>query len=664
MEFREIKGFGEKRIALMKEAGFDSPADLLTYFPARYIDTAHLTDLNAACEGDRVVILASSAEKPKYARIRKTLGVVKAKFVYDGKTVWCSWFNQPYMVKNVIPDRYYYICGKLKKFKSTFEIVAPTLLPFDGNENRVVPVYRPIGKVSGKLVGEAVSKALERVKVEGYIPPVVAEKYGIGRVDEAVRNMHAPKRIADVTTAKRTISIEKLAYNLCAYSLVKSSAADKPFRYGDGTNELNAAISSLPYSLTPAQKSALGDIIKGMRSREKTNFLVEGDVGSGKTIVAFLAMYYAALNGYQAALMCPTEILARQHFRNALKFFTEKGVTCAFLSGSVTGAARAKTLADLESGAASLAFGTHALLGDDVIFNALSLVITDEQHRFGVAQRGKLENKSEGADTVVMSATPIPRTLALTLYGELGLVEMKGVPARKARTTTRFVPHGKEEDMWEYVRTRAENGEQTFVVAPRISGDEEDETEGATEIYEKRKKSLGNKAALLHGKMKDREKDDIMSAFARGEIAVLIATSVVEVGIDVPNATTMIVYDAERFGLSQLHQLRGRVGRGDKDSYCFILSDNDSPETRARLDYFTDNTDGFALAEYDYRVRGGGDFIGVNQHGESAYDLTPELVAAASAIKKEMLGYPSVVEKIASTITDNKYEYISRLTLN
>ena len=664
MEFREIKGFGEKRVALMKEAGFDTPADLLTYFPIRYIDTANLSDLATAKEGDRVVILAATSEKPKYARIRKTLGVVKAKFVYDGKTVWCSWFNQPYMAKNVVPGKYYYIYGKLKKFKSTFEIVAPTLLPFDGSKPRVVPIYKPVGKVSGKLVAEAVSKALERLKIEGYIPQAVAEKYGIGRVDEAVRNMHTPQKIEDVTAAKRTISVEKLAYNLCAYALVKRSAGDKPFRYGDGTDKLNAAISSLPYSLTSAQKSALGDIIKGMRSREKTNLLVEGDVGSGKTIVAFLAMYYAAFNGYQAVMMCPTEILARQHFRNALEFFTEKGVTCAFLSGSVTGAARAKTLADIESGAASLAFGTHALLGDDVTFADLSLIITDEQHRFGVAQRGKLENKSDGADAIVMSATPIPRTLALTLYGELGLIEMNGVPNRKAKTVTRFVTPEKEESMWAYVRDRAEKGERTFVVAPRISGDEEDETAGAEEIYEKRKNDFGGRAALLHGRMKDKEKDAVMSAFVRGDVSVLIATTVVEVGIDVPEATTMIVYDAERFGLSQLHQLRGRVGRGDKDSYCFILSDNASPETRERLDYFVGNSDGFALAEYDYRVRGGGDFIGVNQHGESAYDLTPELVAAASEIKKEMLGYPSVVEKIVSTISDNKYEFISRLTLN
>ena len=664
MEFGEIKGFGEKRIKLMKEAGFDTPADLLTYFPVRYIDTAHLTDLSRASEGERVVILAATNEKPKFARIRKSLGVVKAKFVYDGKTVWCSWFNQPYMAKNIAVGRYYYVYGKLKKFKSTFEIVAPALLPFDGEPPRVIPIYKPIGKVSGKLVGEAVGKALERLKVEGYIPPAVAEKHGIGRVDEAIRAMHAPRSLDDVTAARHTISIEKLAYNLCAYSLVKSSGGDKPFRYSDKSEELGAAVSALPFALTEAQNSALDTLLKCMRARERSNLLVEGDVGSGKTVVAFLAMYYAALNGYQSALMCPTEILARQHFRKATEFFAGKGVFCTFLSGSVTGSERAKALADIESGEAKIAIGTHALIGDEVIFDNLSLVVTDEQHRFGVAQRGKLENKSEGADTVVMSATPIPRTLALTLYGELGLIEMKGVPARKAKTVTRFVPPEKEESMWDYVRARAENGEQTFVVAPRISGDEEEETEGAEEIFEKRKKALGSCAALLHGRMKDKEKDAIMSAFARGETKVLIATTVVEVGIDVPNATTMIVYDAERFGLSQLHQLRGRVGRGEKDSYCFILSGNDSPETRARLDYFVNNADGFALAEYDYRARGGGDFIGVNQHGESAYDLTPELVAAASEIKSEMLAYPSVVEKIVSTISDNKYEYISRLTLN
>lgn len=662
MEFDEIKGFGKKRTELMQAAGFSDPAALLSYFPSRYYDTNKLSDLAAAKEGDFVLICAATTETPKVAYVRKNLKIVKIPFNYDGKKVYCSWFNQPYMAKNVVVGKYYYVGGKLKKFKSAYEIVAPTLIPFGGSSDGVIPVYKPIGKVSGKLIAEAVSEALRRVKVEGYVPRELEKKHGLIELNDAVRQVHKPSSLADADEAKRSIAIEKLAYKLCAFSLVKSGD-DKPFAYADKSVEIERAERDLPYELTPSQKRAAYELIAGMNSRKKMNSLFEGDVGSGKTVVAFLAMYYAALNGYQAALMCPTELLARQHYRKAVDFFEGKGVKCAFLSGSVVGGARKSALDAIASGEAGCVFGTHALLGDEVEFNALSLVVIDEQHRFGVAQRGRLENKSSGADCVVTSATPIPRTLALTLYGELGTIIIDDVPARKAKTTTRFVSREKEDAMWRYVSERAAAGEQTFAVVPRISGDEEDETFGAEELFALRGKPFGREAALLHGKMKEADKTAVMNAFAAGEIKVLIATTVVEVGIDVPQATTMIIYGADRFGLSQLHQLRGRVGRGTKDSYCFVLSDNESDETRARIDYFVKNSDGFALAEYDYRVRGGGDFIGESQHGGSD-ELTPETVSLASRLRDEILAVPSAVEKIAGSISDGGYEYISRLTLN
>jgi ATP-dependent DNA helicase RecG len=395
----------------------------------------------------------------------------------------------------------------------------------------------------------------------------------------------------------------------------------------------------------------------------RLNLLLEGDVGCGKTIIAFLVMYFAVLNGKQAVLIAPTEILASQHYKNAQKFFADKGVQLAYLSSSVTKNDRANELNKIASGHAKCIFGTHSLLSDDVVFSNLSLVVIDEQHRFGVAQRARLENKTKGADCIVTSATPIPRTLALTLYGDLNRIVIDEMPARKAKTTTRFVPIEKENAMWEYVKNQADLDGRTFVVAPRIS-DEEDGV-SAESIFEKRAKAFGDKIALLHGKIKDSEKNRIMQDFSDGKIKVLVATTVVEVGIDVPEATTMIVYGADRFGLSQLHQLRGRVGRGEKDAYCFVLSDTENIETKSRLDYFIKTNNGFELAEYDFKMRGAGDFLGYEQHGNTkGYSVDPVFITTCKNISDEMLANGECKKKIANSLIESTYDYFSEITLN
>ncbi|MBR2988677.1 MAG: DNA helicase RecG, partial [Clostridia bacterium] len=335
------------------------------------------------------------------------------------------------------------------------------------------------------------------------------------------------------------------------------------------------------------------------------------------------------------------------------------------LSSSVTASNRKKVLEILSSATPVVAIGTHSLISDDVFFSSLALAITDEQHRFGVMQRAKLENKTANADCIVMSATPIPRTLALSLYDELDRIIIDEKPSKKARIFTRFVPQTKEEGMWKYVLDMANKGEQTFVVAPKISDDEDGEIESAEHIFEMRKEPFGDQIALLHGRMKDREKTEIMARFNAGEIKVIVATTVIEVGIDVPSATTMIIYDADRFGLSQLHQLRGRVGRGTIDSYCFVLCAENSTSAKERIEYFVNNDDGFALAEYDFFSRGAGDYLGFNQHGDGGdFPTDKEVIELVKNIKNDILSSPSALQSIQNSISLNRYEYFKNITLN
>lgn len=665
MNFSDIKGFGEKRIAALKSAGINTPADLITYFPSRYVDTKRLSDLSAAVEGERVSVLARTFEKPKAAYIRKGLSVVKVKFIYGDKTVWCSWFNQPFMARNIVPERYYYIFGNLKKFKSSFEITAPQLIRFTGEEPPVIPVYKSIGKVNSQLIAEAVKAALNAVTAESYIPHRTAEKYGLSSLDKAFHAVHFPCDVSEAAHAQRVLSVERLTYMLGAYSVIKAREGNqRVISYNDSRDKLYAAIESLPYKLTQSQRKCLDSIVNGFHSQRRLNTLLEGDVGCGKTIVAFLAMYYAALSGCQSVLMAPTEILAYQHYIKAIDFLERLGVRCEYISGSLSKKTRENALFNIAAGNAFCIFGTHALLNDDVNFNRLSLVITDEQHRFGVAQRASLENKAKGADSIVMSATPIPRTLALTLYGDLDILTIDALPEGRARIATRFVPAEKEEGMWNYILSRALMGEQSYVVVPRIYDDDDGKT-GAETIYEKYKDMFKDRIALLHGRQKDAVKNAVMRDFSDGKISVLVATTVVEVGVDVPSATTMAIYDADRFGLAQLHQLRGRVGRGDKDSFCFVLSSSGGEESRLRLERFISCSDGFALAEYDFAARGAGDFLGYSQHGAGGgFSSDPEIVATAKAIKDEIMNDDAARKKIEASIGENKYEYFSKLTLN
>lgn len=680
MNFEDIKGLGKSRIASLKKAGFFSPADLVMYFPKNYIDFNKKIDFSQMNDAEDVVFLGTVVSLPIKKFIRRGLSFVKVDFSVHGvsvgassqKIITCTWFNQPFIAKRLIMDKEFYVSGKVKKFKNKVEISSPVLYDKDEFNIGIEPIYKSIKGVSSQTIKQAIEQTLNSITINSILPPDIIKKYNIQNLNDALKNIHFPKRIEDVTSSYLSLSLEKLSCDLALFQLLKLSSNSKRSRfiYKNKISQLNDFIDSLPYQLTDCQKNAIDDTIKSMLSNDIESRLIQGDVGCGKTIVAFICMYFAYLNGYQSVLMAPTEILARQHYRLAIKLFESLGARVEFLAGSQTPIERQTSLFNIKNGMANFIIGTHALIEDSVVFNNLSLIVCDEQQRFGVSQRAKLENKSVGADTIVLSATPIPRTLALTFYGDLHQSQIMQLPKDKAKTLTRFVRREKEQDMLEYLVSILKKGEQVYIVCPRIN-EEADESNlvSVEEIYKNIKNIFNDYSiAMVHGKMNEKDKQSIMTEFYANRINLLISTTVIEVGIDVQNATQIVIYNAERYGLSQLHQLRGRVGRGKSDSFCFVLSDNTSKETLDRLKTFCDITNGFELAEYDFLNRGAGDFLGTKQHGDfssnSYVKITKELLEEVKDIADELIKHNSFVNNIKESLTQEKYNYIKSITLN
>ena len=653
MTLSDIKGIGAKRIEKLKQAGFYTPLDLLSHFPSKYVDTRRDSVLDDCADGEDVVVTGVPTETPVLRYVRKGLTMVRVKLRLDsGETVACTWFNQKYIVAKIAGR--ITVTGKLERFKSAVSIKAPTIVPQGG----IIPIYAPIKGLPQNVFLEALKQVFDRVTVGCMLPAAVRAQYGLMDHNAAFRILHFPKDLDVLAAARKTIAIDRLAFELTGFRIAKRCRNRKTRFYPDKQRELEDFIATLPFALTVDQRTALDEIIASMHAEMPMNRMLQGDVGSGKTIVAMLAMYYAHLCGYQSALMAPTELLATQHYRTALRIFAQTDVRIECLSGSMSKVRKEEAQFNIRYGNAHMVIGTHALLSEAVSFESLALVITDEQHRFGVGQRGAFENKSDAADCLVMSATPIPRTLALTYYGDLEQSVIRHAPAAKAAIFTKFVPEQKRQGMLEYVYDKALQGEQTYLVCPRVEGDE---LTSAEELF---KKLLSTKLrpylGLLHGQQRDDVKNAVMNDFLVGRIKILCTTSVIEVGIDVPEATTIVIYDADRYGLSQLHQLRGRVGRGTTDSYCFLVSDVRS--ARERLAFFAGTSDGFALAEYDFRQRGAGDFIGTRQHGGEALD--PDTVAVARSIADTLSNDPAYVKTIVEVTGDYTAARLKTLTLN
>jgi len=657
LELSEIKGIGAKRLQALNEMGIYTPSDLLLRFPDKYVFCDTAID-GRVRDGEEISFVGDVVSPAKRSFIRRGLNVVNCTVQNNGVLVRCSWFNQPFAARNLQLGSRVYVVGKVKKFKNSVQLTNPTLLtPQDGDDG-VIPVYKTT--IPSRTFAAAVKTALDNVKVNSYIPSRLAERYGLIPLQKALQGVHAPRNRAELADCKRSVAVENLCYVITSYRLLKDDRRD--FVYSAPPSVINDFIKGLPYSLTAEQVAAAREIISALRSDKLANMLVQGEVGCGKTVVALLAMFYAAKCGCQSAIMTPTEVLARQHYATMVKILEPLGVKTQLLCASMNARQKEEAMFNIKYGNASCIVGTQSLIGDCIEYKNLRLVIVDEQQRFGVNQRAKLESKGNKTDMIVMTATPIPRTLALSLYGELQQTEIRELPANRPKIHTSVVPSVKIDGMYDYIGKKAAADERTYIICPRIDGGDDDVT-GVDDIHKRLKNSaLAPLVGCVHGKMKDAEKNEVMSAFKSGAIKILVSTTVVEVGIDVPEATTVVVYDAERFGLAQLHQIRGRVGRGVKESYCFLISENGTPESDARLKDFCGLKDGFSVSELDFNLRGAGDFVGLRQHGSGTLQIDNAIIERARALSDALIADGTSSESIIGSL--KAPEFIRSVTMN
>ena len=621
-ELRYVKGVGEARARAFGRLGVHDLAGLVSFFPRAYEDRTRLVRIAELADGDLVCVEAVVGTEPQLSRIRRGLDLLRFRAVDETGAMQLTFFNQAYLKDQFRKGESYVFYGRAQvkgRFVSMTNPVFDRLADFGRVTGRIVPVYRLTSGLSQNTVRSAVRQALDlsQGRLPDGLPDCVADEYKLCTARYAYENVHFPADMQALSLARRRLVFEELFVLACALGLLRGGREGAQGRVLRGAG-LGTFTGSLPFSPTGAQLRAMREAIGDMSSGKLMNRLVQGDVGSGKTLVAAACIWYAAQSGAQSAFMAPTEILAEQHYATLTGFLEPFGIRVAKLTGSMRAAEKRAVLSGLASGEYALCVGTHALLSGGVEFRDLALVVTDERHRFGVQQRAALAEKGLRPHILVMSATPIPRTLALMIYGELDVSLIDELPPGRQKVDTFAVDESYRARLGGFIEKLVSEGRQVFVVCPRIEEGEEagDGLKSAEEHAEELRQQLpGLRIACIHGKLKAREKDEIMSRFAAGETDVLVSTTVIEVGVDVPNAALMVVENAERFGLSQLHQLRGRVGRGKHKSWCILVSDAKGEEARARLSAMTHISDGFKIAEEDLRLRGPGDFFGSRQHG-------------------------------------------------
>lgn len=621
-DVRYIKGVGEQKAKALEKLGIRTLQDLISYFPRAYDDRRGIVKIKDLQDGESACVEAMVAATPTLSRIRKGLELVKLRAVDESGTLDITFFNQAYRKTSLIPGETYTFYGKAEGNLLRKTMTNPVVEKEGRREltGRIVPIYPLTAGISQLTLIRAMEQGLAACRnlLADPLPDEVRQEHGLCHTGYAYEKIHFPGDEKELADARRRLVFEELfllAIGLKKLRRRRDGLRCRPF----GDTDLSAFYAALPFSLTGAQQRAIGEILGDFASGRPMNRLVQGDVGSGKTMVAAAAMACAVLNGCQAALMAPTEILAEQHYQGLGPLMEKLGISCVLLTGSLTAKQRREALGRLERGEAQVAIGTHALISADVAYHHLGLVVTDEQHRFGVDQRAALSAKGENPHLLVMSATPIPRTLALIIYGDLDVSVIDELPPGRQKIDTFAVTSAYHQRVWEFIRRQVAEGRQAYVICSMVEENDAipDERKAVTEYAKMLQEQVFPelKVGYVHGRMKAKEKETVMAAFAAGEVHILVSTTVVEVGVDVPNATVMVVEDADRFGLSQLHQLRGRVGRGQHKSYCILISDNRNEETRQRLQVMTKTTDGFKIAEEDLRLRGPGDFFGQRQHG-------------------------------------------------
>lgn len=615
MKLTELKFISEKREKDFAKLGVYTCEDLVRLYPRDFLDLTEVSLISQAEHNSQILVSCEvlNAELNRFAR----RPYVKALCQQQGCVFTAVWFNQPYVAQKLKPGQYLFFGRVQNRYGMGASMVNPSFEPADKNKNLkgIIPVYPLAGGLTQNVVRSAVREALAKCTPSTFIPEALRRKYALVSLAESYRRLHNPQSAEDVKKASARIALEEYFLLISAFRVIKGYGDRVRLNtYSVEEKDVSDFMSRFPFQFTAGQLSAVREIYDNVHSPSQMNRLLQGDVGSGKTAVALTGIFMALKSGFQAVMLAPTEVLARQNFALIQRYFPD--YNCALLVGSTPAAEKRELKKQLKNGEIDVICGTHAVIQKDVIFKNLAFVVCDEQQRFGVAQRASLSEKGEGCDVLIMSATPIPRTLSLIFYGDLDITTIKDKPAARQEITTAVIPASKYGDMLEYIAAQTKLGRQAYFVCPKIEGDDEGTVMSVTELYEElSSKMRGVRLALLHGKMKEAEKNAVMADFKAKKYDCLVSTTVIEVGVDVPDATVMVIYNAERFGLSQLHQLRGRVGRGSQKSWCFLLMGSDTPQARERLSVIKNNSDGFKIAEADLELRGGGDFMGTRQSG-------------------------------------------------
>lgn len=619
---RNIKGIGEKSEKLFNKLGITTVEELLAFYPREYDIFTRIQPVSTVQEGDTVILEGSFQTRLKMASVRG-LKIISGQFRDSSGQIQISWFNMPYLIKTIKVGMHYILRGKIIRKNGFLQMAQPKILTKEEYVNqlgKLQPVYPLTAGLTNHAVTKAVSYALADYEFDtDFLPPEIRKKYNLMLHKKAVHSIHFPESREVYAKARSRLVFEEFFLFSLALHQMKEQKHEIPSKYklvpGGRTEKF---LETLPFKLTTGQQSAWKDVRRDLKSGLVMNRLIQGDVGSGKTVIALLALLCAAENGHQGAIMAPTEVLAKQHFEEFKKYLEPLGIRTALLAGSMTAAAKRAVSVRIANKEIDIIVGTHALIQEKVCFADLALIVTDEQHRFGVRQREMLSDKGQSPHMLVMSATPIPRTLAIILYGDLDVSVIDVLPANRLPIKNCAVGTNYRPQAYRFMEKQIAEGHQVYIICPMVEESEAMEAENVMDYTNALREALPPSVRIesLHGKMKAVQKNEIMEAFSKGDIDILVSTTVIEVGINVPNATVMMVENAERFGLAQLHQLRGRVGRGEAQSYCIFMAGNTSKETMERLQILENSNDGFYVAKQDLQLRGPGDLFGIRQSGD------------------------------------------------
>lgn len=671
MELKDIKGIGEKKIALLNKLGIFTVNNLLEYFPYSYIDTTKFKKISEITEEGSYsyrlkIISLMENRKKKNIRVTKFLAM-------DEEMNYCTivYFNNIFISKNLKINNVYEMYGRAKLLGKNVEIQSPTMQNKVNIIGSVIPQYHLCKGISNLDLVKIIQNLLKKNSYfEEKLPSNILNELNLESYDNAIRNIHFPKDNESFIRAKRRLAFDEIFYFQLSMKKFKKKNDDAiSFQIKNETLEF---INSLSFKLTNSQNKVLEDIFNDMSSDRQMNRLIQGDVGCGKTIVSFIAMFNVVKNGFQSVLMAPTEILARQHFENAIELFEKHNIKVELLVGSLKESEKKTIREKIENGQVDIIIGTHAVFQEKVVYKNLGFVITDEQHRFGVKQRLLLSKKSNNPDILVMSATPIPRTVGLVMFCDLDISTIDELPSGRGKVNTYFVDENYEDRYMNFIKKHISEGRQAYIVCPLVDESDTLELQSVINLYDRLKERYFQDIEIefIHGKIKPVDKDRIMKNFENGKIKVLVATTVIEVGINVPNSNIMVIYNAERFGLSQLHQLRGRIGRGNYESFCILVSNNKSTSVKKRMDIMCSSNDGFYISEQDFLLRGYGDILGYRQSGEARfkilniqkdYDLLKSAIKYVDELLKDDFNFEKEENQVVKRNVD---EFIQNLSEN